>query len=301
MKIGLPRRGQHGARAGARARRAGAGVRPRSAERARGAGRDDGGEAAGPTASSPSGADVLVLANKPAAARGGGRGVARNAPRRSPRSSPRRRSSGSRRPIPTARSTLHAERRGRGRARGPLLRARLVAARDRSAAAATSSAAAGAVIAARGAADGAGDRALGLRAGVLRAGRREPHRRRGRATASIRARRGSWSSRRWPAPPRCLDANGLDAVALRSAVTTPGGVTAPGLAAARGVRAARRVRRRGRPGRGGEHAVTPARDHPRRRRRLRRRAVPRLPDPDLRADPAELDPAHPLQPLAELL
>ena len=105
-----------------------------------------------------------------------------------------------------------------------------------------------------------------------------------------------------------LRKRGGDAVALRRAVTSPGGVTAAGLAALEdyGVRAAfgAAVEAVVRKAEAAQHrrevsrmsavlaAIGRAGD-----RRLRRRAVPRLPDPDLRPDPAELDPAHPVQPV----
>ena len=105
-----------------------------------------------------------------------------------------------------------------------------------------------------------------------------------RATAP-RAR----ASRRWPARPRCSRARDGDTLALRRAVTSPGGVTAAGCAALEERRPAR-----GLPDApstrcveaGAMTARSPSRA--RRHRRLRRRAVPRLHDPDLRLHPAQL-------------
>ena len=153
-------------------------------------------------------------------------------------------------------AALHAERRGRGPRRDLLLRRRAPRSTTRTERSLLDLfGLLGELVAGRGAADGRRDRDLGLRAGILRAGRREPHRRRREAGSRRAAGRDAWRATTMARHRRAAAQAPRRACRLRRAVTSPGGVTAAGVARLEDYRRASRLRRGGRSrGREGEAA-----------------------------------------------
>ena len=303
MKLGLHRRREHGDRARARAS-----ASPCSSPTSMAARREALAARARRRGRRARNAEVAERGRRgralpqAGAARGGGRGrsAAARQGRRARSSAPRRPSS-SRRAYPgRAGLPLHAEHPRRGRPRRALLRGRPRAAEGPEQELLELFGRAGRRDAARGRAliepamalMSCGPAFLALVVEALRRRRRAPRPR----PATTRPR---WSSRRWPAPRRTCAHTASTRAALRAPRRPRRAAhrARPAALEEGGLRARLRRRRRRRSWRPTQMSLL-AGDHRARRRGLRQHAGPRLPRPDLRPDPAELVPAHPVQPLS---